>query len=693
MTPRDLSATVLDRRALVYVRQSTSTQVQENLESQRRQYALAELARSYGFRDVSVIDADLGCSASGTVERPGFRTLVGQVCQGVVGAVFCLEASRLARNGRDWHHLIELCGLVGALVVDADGIYNPAKPNDRLLLGLKGTISEFELTTLRARLLEAAVAKARRGELRLAVPVGYVWARDTGLALDPNRRVQDAVRSVFQLFERLGSARHVLRHMREEGILFPRPADGKQLNEIAWRPPVYRNVLSVLQNPFYAGAYAYGKSAVQARIVDGSVRKTYGRARPREAWTVLLRDHHEPYVMWEQFEHTQERLARNSFCKKAGHAKSGRGGRALMAGMLRCGRCGRMLQVTYGGRLPLARYACRIGNMMHGLEPCITFGALRPDATIAREVLLAVEPLAVEAAIVAEREAINQVDERRRALELERQQAEYEVTLARRRYEAVDPDNRLVAAELEARWNVAMTRLHECEARLSARVPDKSPAPMGTELLRLGTDLERAWSSPTIDMRTKQRLVRALIEEIIVDVDDATREVILTVHWRGGQHSELRVRKPGSGEHTRRTCAQASAVVREMAGRWSDADIAATLNRMGLTIGQGNTWTASRVVAYRRSAGIRGYASAVKDGRCLTMLEAARTLEVTRHVVRNLIRAGVVPARQVMPDAPWQIRAADLNRAEVRQALRSRARQGRPCRNSRDDWTLTIPGT
>jgi len=330
---------------------------------------------------------------------------------------------------------------------------------------------------------------------------------------------------------------------------------------------------------------------------------------------------------------------------------------------------------------------------MHGLEPCITFGALRPDAAIAQEVLIAVEPLAVQAAIVAEREAINQLDERRRAMELERQQAEYEVTLARRRYEAVDPDNRLVAAELEARWNVAMTRLHECEARLSARVPDKPPAPMGTELLRLGTDLERAWHSPTIDMRTKQRLVRALIEEIIVDVDDAPREVILTVHWRGGQHSELRVRKPGSGEHTRRACAQASAVVGEMAGRWSDADIAATLNRMGLTTGQGNTWSASRVVAYRRSAGIHGYASAVKDGRCLTMIEAARTLEVTCHVVRNLIRAGVLPARQVMPDAPWQIRATDLDRPEVRQALRSRARRGRPCRNSRDDRTLTIPGT
>jgi DNA invertase Pin-like site-specific DNA recombinase len=232
MTLRELPKDVVNRAAIVYVRQSTGAQVQENLESQRRQYELVDLARRYGFRDVAVIDADLGRSASGTMDRPGFRDLVGRICEGTVGAVFCLEASRLARNGRDWHHLLELCGLVGAFVIDGDGVHNPALPNDRLLLGLKGTMSEFELSLIRKRLVDAAVAKAKRGELRIGVPVGYLWSRDDGLMMDPDRRIQDAIRTVFRLFERLGSATQVLLHMRREGLLFPRPADGKSTAQL-----------------------------------------------------------------------------------------------------------------------------------------------------------------------------------------------------------------------------------------------------------------------------------------------------------------------------------------------------------------------------------------------------------------------------------------------------------------------------
>ena len=695
MTRHELPQSVLCRKAIVYVRQSTSVQVTENLESQRQQYELADLARSYGFRDVAVIDADLGVSASGTSDRPGFRNLVGQICEGVVGAVFCLEASRLARNGRDWHHLLELCALVDARVIDADGAYHPSLPNDRLLLGLKGTMSEFELTTLRRRLLEAARAKARRGELRLPVPVGYVWPMDTGLMIDPDRRVQEAIRSVFRFYEGHGSARQVMMHMRREGLLFPRPADAKQLTTILWRAPCYRNIISVLQNPFYAGVYAYGKSRVQTRIVDGAARKTYGRACPREQWTALVRDHHEAYISWEDYERNQERLSRSSFSKPAGGAKAARGGLALMAGLLRCRRCGRMLQVLYGGRgIRRPRYNCRRGHAMQGLDPCISFGAQRPDFVIAKEILVAVQPLAVEAAIVAERDAVEQIDEQQRALELELQQADYGVKLAARRYHAVDPDNRLVASELEARWNTALAKYREVETKIDSRKQSAPTAVNRDELLRLAADLEAAWNAPTTHNRTKQRLVRALIEEIVVDVDDTTREVVLLVHWRGGQHSELRVRKPATGEHTKRAPEEAEKIIREMATRWPDEDIAATLNRMALPTGQGLTWNALRVGAYRRTAGIHGYESAVKDGRCLTMVEAAAKAAVSCHVIRRLIKSGILPARQVLFDAPWQILATDLERPEVQQALRRRTqRAGRPCRNSRDDRTLKIPGT
>lgn len=693
MTLRDLPKEALRRSAVVYVRQSTGMQVQENLEGQRRQYELVDLARQYGFREVSVIDEDLGRSASGTMDRPGFRNLVGRICEGTVGAVFCLEASRLARNGRDWHHLLELCGLVGAYVIDGDGVHDPALPNDRLVLGLKGTMSEFEVTLIRKRLVDAAVSKARRGELRIGVPVGYLWSREAGLMMDPDRRVQEAIRTVFRLFERLGSATQVLLSMRREGLVFPRPADGKRSPMLAWRAPSYRNVLSVLQNPFYAGAYAYGKSKVQTDLVDGSLRKRYGRACPMDAWAVLNRDHHEAYVPWETFESNRHLLSRNAFCKRAGGAKSSRGGQALMAGLLRCRRCGRMLCVMYSGRGHKPRYSCRSGRSMHGVKACIAFGARRPDQAIAEEILLVVQPLAVEAARMAERDAIARVDERKRALELERQQAEYEAKLAARRYEQVDPDNRLVAAELEARWNAAMARLRECEARLVAGSP-KAPAVDRETLLTLADDVRAVWSAPSAEMRTKQRLVRTLVEEIVVDVEDSTREIVLVIHWRGGQHSELRVRKPKPGEHTMRNSAEVDQIIRQMGTRWSDDHVAATLNRMGTATPFGHTWDAKRVGDYRRTKGIPGYASAVKDGQWLTMVEAAKAAGASSHAIRKLIREGVLPAKQYVFDAPWQILAADLERPEVVEALRSRRkRPGRPCRNSQGNGTPIIPGT
>lgn len=694
MRTPELPREVLGRRAIVYVRQSTMTQVQENLESQRRQYDLVELAKSYGFRDVVVIDEDLGRSASGAVARPGFESLVAQLCQGVVGAVLCLEASRLARNGRDWHHLLELCGLVGARVIDGEGAYDPAHPNDRLLLGMKGTMSEFELTLLRRRLVDGALAKAQRGELRISVPVGYLWPHGGAPEIDPDRRVQDAIHRVFRLFERLGSARQVHRHLCAEEILFPRPANGKHLDSLRWARPGYRNIVSVLRNPFYAGAYAYGKSSVRTSLVEGRVRKTYGHDRPIDEWTVLIKDHHEGYIDWRTYERIQERLARNTFCKKAGSAKSGRGGRALLSGLLRCTRCGRMLHVAYVGRgRGLVRYVCRIGEAMHGLPKCISFGGSRPDEVVARLLLEAVQPMAIEAAVVAHEQVEQMRDERRRALELEVEQARYAAQLAQRRYEGVDPDNRLVAAELEARWNRALEHLHKCESRYEDEIPVE-PEVTRDDLMDLARDLDAAWGAPATGMRAKQRLVRTLIEEIVVDVDDATREVVLTIHWKGGEHSQHRVRKPRSGEHRRRAPQEADAMIREMAGHWSDEHIAAALNRLGLRTGQENTWNATRVGAYRQKKMIRAYDSAHKNGKCLTMREAAVQEGVSDYAIRKLIRAGILPARQVMKDAPWQIRATDLAKPDVQQALRHHGSgRKRPCRSRRDDRTLEIPGT
>src|SRR5438045_118782 len=579
MTSADLlPAAVLKRKAVVYVRQSTQAQVHSNLEGQRRQYELVDVARRRGFREVEVIDDDLGRSASGMVARPGFERLVAWLCAGEVGAVLCFDASRLARNGRDWHHLLELCGLVEARVIDLDGVYDPCRPNDRLLLGMKGSISEFELGVLRARMLDAARAKARRGELRIGVPIGYIWHREVGLGLDPDRRIQEGIRLIFSRFRELGSARQVLLSMTKDQVHFPRPSDGKKLVAFEWLPIRYRNVISVLKNPFYAGAYAYGKSEQRTAIVDGRLRKT--------------------------------------------------------------------------------------------------FGGPRIDAAIAEKILRAIEPMAIEAALQAEQRQMENQGERQRIAELELQQARYEASLAERRYAACDPDNRLIAAQLEKSWEAALRRVETCQARLEAvRTPE--PAIVTPDFTGLADDLDAAWNAPGVTMRTRQRLLRALVTDIIADVDEATREVVLTIHWRGGQHSQLRVRKPKSGEHGCRTPEEALAVMRSMATRWSDEDIAASLNRMGMPTGQGKTWTAHRVSSLRRVHGIRAYRSAESNGEWLTLSEAAAKLGVSHHQVRKLIKAGILNSEQIMPDAPHQIRSADLASEQVVAALKQK---GRPCR-------------
>lgn len=670
----NLPATVLDRKAVVYVRQSTQAQVETNTESRRRQYELVETARAHGFRSIEVIDDDLGRSASGMNERPGFDRLVAWLCAGNVGAVLCFDASRLARNGRDWHHLLELCGLVEARVIDLDGVYDPSRPNDRLLLGMKGSISEFELGVLRARMLDAARAKARRGELRISVPLGYLWSREYGLALDPDRRLQEVIRMIFARFRELGSARQVHLSMRADQLHFPRPSDGKRMINLEWTSIRYRNVISVLKNPFYAGAYVYGKSGKLTEIVDGRARKTYGHPKPFDNWEVVIKDHHEGYVPWAEYERNQVLLAANAYGRKGG-PKSGRGGRSLLAGLLTCGRCGRRLAVGYvGGEPGRPVYRCDRPNLMLGLRRCLGFGGTRIESAVAAELLRAVEPIAIEAAQQAEQMHMEGLNEHRRIVELELQQARYDASLAERRYAACDPDNRLIAAQLEHAWELALRRVEEFEARLAARTATQPNTPDFSEL---ADDLETAWNAPRVTMRTRQQLLRSLIADIVADVDDATREVVLFIHWRGGQHSQLRVRKPRTGEHGCATSEDALVVMRSMAGRWSDEHIAATLNRMGLPTGQAKTWTAHRVSSVRRVRRIHAYRSAEKDGAWLTMSETATALGVSHHVIRRLIRDGVLKAEQVISGAPWQIRASDLATDNVKAAI---SRKYRPCR-------------
>jgi hypothetical protein len=566
-------------------------------------------------------------------------------------------------------------GLVEARVIDLDGVYDPCRPNDRLLLGMKGSISEFELGIIRSRMYEAARSKAKRGELKISAPIGYAWDRHVGLGLDPDRRLQEVIRLVFHKFRGLGSARQVLLWMASQNIHFPYPSDGRTLTSFEWRPIRYRNIISILKNPFYAGVYAYGKSEKRTTIVDGRARKSYGHRKPMGTWEVFIQDHHEGYISWAEYERNQALLAGNAY-GRVGDTKSGRGGRALLAGLICCARCGRRLSVLYTGRYPRPVYRCEQPNVQLGQRRCLTVAGKRIDETIAVEMLRAVTPMAIEAAEEAERMLRDEDQDRRRIAELELQQAQYDASLAERRYAACDPDNRLIAAQLEKAWETALERVERCRERLD-RMQTPGADDVRPDFTGLADDLSAAWKALRTTMRTRQRLVRALITEIVVDIDAAAGEIVLVIHWKGGQHSELRVRKPRTGEHGCSTPDQALAVMRSMAGRWSDQDIAASLNRMGMPTGQGKTWTAHRVGSVRRVRGIHGYRPAEKNGEWLTMRDAAAKLGVSHHQIRKLIKAGVLASEQIMPDAPHQIRAADLVSERVVAALK---RKGRPCR-------------
>jgi DNA invertase Pin-like site-specific DNA recombinase len=666
MNPK-ITADHLSRRAIVYIRQSSPGQVIHNQESQRRQYGLADHARGLGFQQVEVIDDDLGRSGSGQVERPGFQHLVAEVCTGQVGAVLCIEASRLARNGRDWHHLIELCGLVRAIVIDPDGVYDPGILNDRLLLGLKGTMSEFELNLLRQRSLEAIRQKARRGELQFRLPVGFRWAPHGKVELDPDRRVQHAVQLVFTKMVELGSARQVLLWFRGEKTTLPCLVVDSPGNDVLWKLPVYNTIWHMLRNPMYAGAYAFGKTEARTKVLEGRARKTEGHFKAPEAWTVLIRDHHPGYISWEQFERNQTMLADNAHMKSRMEPKAGRGGRSLLAGLLRCRRCGRMLHVTYSGTHgEVPRYHCRGAHINHGEGWCISFGGLKPDRAVAAEILKAVEGNAIEAALAVATRVAEQQRERYRALSLELEQARYEARLAARRYEAVDPDNRLVAAELEARWNAALTTVGEVEQRLRANelptnatwIPDKET------LCSLAQDLPAVWNSPGTDMRLKQRIVRILVQEIIADVDDSTTEIALLIHWTGGRHSELRIKKNLTGRHSRCTALETIEILRQMAGRFPDDQIAATLNRLGLKTGNGNTWTEGRIRSVRSYQGLPTY-DGQKPRQTVTLEEASERLGISHKVVRRLIESEQIPAIQIVPWAPWEIPIEAIESAGV----------------------------
>ncbi|GLK46989.1 MULTISPECIES: recombinase family protein [Novosphingobium] len=664
VTPEHLS-----RAAVVYVRQSTMAQVTGNLESQRRQYDLAGAANAIGFATVTVIDEDLGRSGSGSMERPGFEKLVGLVCTGNVGAVYCIEASRLARNGRDWHHLIDLCALAGTLVIDPDGTYDPRLINDRLLLGLKGTMSEYELSLIRQRGLAARDAKVRRGEYRFALPPGLRWNEIDAIEIDPDEHVQEAVRLVFAKFRELGSARQVFLWLRAANLKMPVMRRNVEICKMEWKAPAYHTVMQILHNPLYAGAYAFGRVGQRTKVVDGRSRKTGGYKKPRNEWSTLIHDHHPGYISWQEYEENQRLLLENAHMKKNCDRKSGRGGRALLTGLMRCGRCGRMMRVFYGMAKGHAhRYQCRGDDGHVGAGLCIGIGGVRVDKAVALACLGAVSDRAVEAAIFASDQLARSTNDIVAAIERDLEGERYEASLAARRYELVDPAKRHVARELEARWNAALERVAELEKRIEEKRAGLAAQPKIDRalLLQLAQDLPAVWNAPSTDTRTKQRLIHSLVKEIVFELDNDTNEAVLLIHWVGGRHSELRVGRVKCGRRPTDATPTAVQALRKLAGHWSDRDLAVSLNRMLCRTSDGETWTTVRVRDMRERLGLPEYDPAKSDGKYISLGKAAEQLGICRGSAQMLVGKKILPATQIMKGAPYLVPIEALSSEAVR---------------------------
>jgi len=642
----------LQRKAILYVRQSSAYQVTHNIESQRLQYGMEQRLRSLGWHEIEVIDEDLGRSAAGDTQRTGFERMVADVCLGKVGAVAAREVSRFARNSREWQQLIEVCRVVDTLLVDLDTVYAPRYSNDRLLLGLKGSLNEYELDLLRQRSVEARHEKARRGELLVAAPVGFLKTEDQRLEKDPDRRVREAILLVFRKFEELGAARQTLLWFLEEGLQLPaRRQDG----ETKWKRPTYPTIYRILTHPAYGGAYAYGKTEGASTYEGGASRKVY-RRRPKERWLALIPNAHEGYITWEGFQQIQRTLAAN--VPSAGEPGAAKRGAALLAGLLRCRCCGRKLIVRYtGSHRNMLRYCCERGRLDQAAPKCIAFGGVPVDEEIGRQLLRVVRPAAVEAALLAHQDGRHEQDEVRAALERDLEAARYAAQRAGKQFDAVDPENRLVADELERRWDASLARVHELEQRLAVDgdAYDASVAPTCDEFSELARELEEVWHSPESDARLKKRIVRTLIEEVVADVDAAAGEIILQIHWKGGVHTELRLprRRRGQMNHTSKDVV---AAVRSLARICSDDVIAGVLNRNELRTGRGNRWTRERVVSLRAYNEIPCFSRdrCAQEG-WLKLNEAAARLGVSPRTLRVAVERGEIEGEHPLSDGPWVI--------------------------------------
>lgn len=660
----------LSLKAIVYLRQSSPKQVHQNLESQRLQYAMAERARALGFSEVETIDCDLGKSASvGAADRIGFDQIISSVAKGQVGMVLSREVSRLSRTNKDWCQLLEVCQIFNTLIADEEQVYDLTLLDDQLVLGIKGTMSVVELKVLQMRMLRGQQEKARRGELLKRLPAGYERAGEDNVMIAADTRVREAIELIFKKFRQRRTIRQAFQWFRDHDVELPvNPARGG--NQLVWQIPTQAFVRDVLVNPFYAGAYVWGRRPVETMLVDGQLKKRQGRLRRPQECEVFLPDHHEGYITWQTYEENQKIIRGNNMNLETSEAMAAaRDGSGLLTGLLRCGHCGRKLHVRYwGGRGTNARYLCK-GDFDSGGDYCLGFGGDRVDRRMGEEILKVISPLGVEASLKAIDRLARGEDDRREVLRRQLQQLEFDAQRAFEQYNEVDPRNRLVAAELERRWNAKLDEIENTQAAL-ASLDQQRPSLTDADQERIRVSGERfaeVWNNKDCPAVLKKQIARTVIEEVIAsDADESTLRFV--IHWKGGVHTELTMPRPKSSA-AQKTPMEALEIIRKMAVRYGDDQIASVLNRLGHRTGKGLRWNQTRVKTARRNHEIAGQKRAKVDPRILSLSAAAKYCRVSNKSIERLVERGVLPMQQVAPRAPWEIRRADLDAEPVKSIL------------------------
>jgi DNA invertase Pin-like site-specific DNA recombinase len=673
----------LERIAFLYLRQSSPQQLIDHQESLRVQLGLKEILHQWGFPRVEVIDTDLGKSASGYAQRLGFNAILNNVCLERAGAVAAWEASRLARSHFEWQKLTRFCQITDTLVVDESGVYDPTNIDDIAMLGIKATMAEHELNMLTKRARAGVLEKAKRGELRYLLPIGCYWTEDGQIEMEPDEHVQKTLYLMFGKFDELGTARQVHLWFLDNKIEFPvvhYHRGGRRT--ITWEQADYQIIRDALKNPTYAGAYAWGRRETRTFIRDQQPAKTAGHPLPMEKWIVLIPNHHPGYISWEKFLKNQEQIRENANKLSPFSKGAAKKGKSLLAGLIHCGHCGHKLAVKYRGRDGKSiGYLC-FGNFNKTGQTykCFSTSARKLEAAIVQEVLKTIQPAAITAAIDAEKKLAAERSERQQHLELAFEQARYEADRRRRQFDAVEPENRPVIREVQALWKQALTKVEALEQELQQEKANHRPFDESKrqQLYELANDLPRLWNLPSTDERSKTLIIRTLIEDIIARTEPDRDYNCFTIHWAGGVHSEIRLKRNKPGEHGRKTNVEVIELVKELAAITDDGDIARILNRCGLKTATGKNWNQGRVKALRRLSKIPAF-SEKADGKAdnINLHQAAAQLQISPDAVLRLIKSGLLKAKQIVRYAPWIIHKSELEKPQVVEAVKRIKKNGK----------------